>query len=189
MKTVSLCAVALLVAHLYATSKPIPRSYGRLTSSPLSAQRPLDWIDLGTEGSTLYLLADYDPSKRGAVELVISTMVGAQRVRLDIEADGKTHLWLYPRSVSGPAIDPSKKHKMLLKIVAHAKQADEIFVKFAEGKKIPAEPRSDAGWTLVNRTGSSNADLGVYQILGSQALRNVKIAHSYQKLVSSQKPK
>ncbi len=155
-RRLSVAVVAVFIPILAAASEPRPRpSDVRITSNLLAVRSP-DWIDLGEERSVLYLSADYVPTTPStAVELVLTTGRGAERLRLDVESSGSVHLWLYPRSVSGPAIDPTKKYRVLVRIVSHKDKADELFVRFSTADTLPTESETDADWTLINRTGSA----------------------------------
>ena len=184
MKTTIAGAAALLVPVLSLAGEPYRLPMHRLASTHF-APTPADWIDLGDENARLYLAADYTPrSPHGSTALRLSTNKGAERLRLDVQASGKTHLWLYPHSVSGPSIDPSKPHRVLVRIVSHRDTADEVFVKFAPGTALPAEPEDDTGWTLINRTGSSNANLASLTIEAGDGtnMSKVRLAASYAQL-------
>ncbi|MFT4589824.1 MAG: hypothetical protein ACI8QF_003946, partial [Limisphaerales bacterium] len=153
-----------------------------LTATICQAQ---DWIDLGDEGATLHLNAEYIPSNPPiAAELILATSSGQERCRLGIDAKGRTHLWLYQKTVEGPVIDPAKKQLLLLQINSHKNAPDEAFVKIRDPN---ADPKPDANWTLINREGRSDANLSRVLVRGANknAFQNIRVAVSFAALATA----
>jgi hypothetical protein len=153
-----------------------------LTATICQAQ---DWIDLGDEGATLHLNAEYIPSNPPiAAELILATSSGQERCRLGIDAKGRTHLWLYQKTVEGPVIDPAKKQLLLLQINSHKNAPDEAFVKIRDPN---ADPKPDANWTLINREGRSDANLSRVLVRGANknAFQNIRVAGSFAALATA----
>lgn len=158
-----------------------------LTASLLHAQ---DWIDLGDEGATLYLSAEYippiPPIPPASAELILATSSGQERCRISIDARGETQLWLYQKAVEGPVIDPGKERSLLLHIKSRKNAPDDVFVKFS-ASPLSAAPKPDASWTLINREGRSDANLSRVLVRGANkaAFRNIRIARSFAELAAS----
>jgi hypothetical protein len=112
-----------------------------------SAAQAKDWIDLGDEGATLHLSADYVPANPpAAAELILATSSGQERCRLGIDAKGKTHLWLYQKTVEGPVIDPTKKQLLLLQITSRKKARSPTQAGRSAIARAAATPTFPASW-------------------------------------------
>ncbi|WP_372717456.1 exo-alpha-sialidase, partial [Novipirellula sp.] len=130
-----------------------------------------DWIDLGDEGDQLYLAADFDVPERGKTfALSLATSGGDERVTIGIAADGRLSARLYEKIEYGPTLNQGESLSLLVRIASHAKQPDELFVQLGPAGKIPSEPTKLSDWTLVNREGSSRANLARIHVAADKTL-------------------
>lgn len=128
-------------------------------------QPPADWIDLGDEGKTLFVSAEVTVPQRGeTLELSVTTSSGQKRVTTGFDSAGRLLGRLYQDEMRGPVFDTGLKTTVLLKVISHRKQPDELHIRIGSGKD----------WTLVNRSGRSDANLARVFVSGDVA--NVKVA-------------
>ena len=120
-------------------------------------QPPSHWIDLGEEGRTLYVRADLVVPNRGdRASFSLATATGEQRVVIAVDEDGRLVGRLYLASVTGDQLEPGSHHSVLVRLVSHRDQPDELFVRLdPPGKR----PEFSDHWTLANINGSSAANL------------------------------
>lgn len=139
-------------------------------------QPPADWIDLGDEGKTLFVSAEVTVPQRGeTLELSVATSNGQKRVTVGIDSEGRLLGRLYQNEKIGPVFDAGLKTTVLLKIISHRKQPDELLIRMGKGKE----------WTLVNRDGRSDANLA--RVFVDGRIANVRVASRMDQL-SAAKP-
>ncbi|GAA5505117.1 exo-alpha-sialidase [Novipirellula caenicola] len=152
-----------------------------------------DWIDLGDEGGQLYLAADVRVPKRGdTFALSLATSGGEERVTIGIAADGMLSARLYEKIKTGPTLNQGESISLLVRIASHAKRPDELFVQIGPAGTIPSEPTKLSDWTLVNREGSSRANLARIHVAAdktSLASTRVRIASTASNLIDAKPTK
>tara|TARA_R110002096_G_scaffold114770_13_gene248872 strand:+ start:1998 stop:3638 length:1641 start_codon:yes stop_codon:yes gene_type:complete len=139
-------------------------------------QPPVDWIDLGNEGATLWAAADLlVPEVGERVSFALATARGEERVMIGIDAQGRLTAALYQKTVTGPKLEPGSRHTVLIRLHSHRENPDEVLVQLGVPGEIPAEP---ANWTLTNRKGRSDANLSkvVLHNNGDVGFGNVRVA-------------
>ncbi|MDF1814997.1 MAG: exo-alpha-sialidase [Verrucomicrobiales bacterium] len=120
-------------------------------------QPPVDWIDLGNEGATLWAAADLlVPEVGERSSFALATARGEERVMIGIDTQGRLTAELYKEIVTGPRLEPGSSHSLLIRVHSHREKPDELVVQLGSPGVVPAEPES---WTLTNRKGSSKANL------------------------------
>lgn len=158
-------------------------------SRGLAAIKPEEeWIDLGSEGSELFLSADFHPpEKAGHAELIFATEKDEERCRIGLSEKGRTSLWLFDHQTEGPAIDLAQAQSILLRIVSRKDAPDEVFLNVAIPTEAATVPQSEADWTLINRGGHSNADLRKIKVRGPEPspFRNIRVSRTLAGLASS----
>ena len=118
------------------------------------------WIDLGDEDRVMEVTAEVTVPKRGnTARFSLSTLAGEPRVTIGIDARGRPTARLYRREVVGRTLPAGEKRSMRLRLVSHRARPDELLLWIGPEGAVPGSVDSDDGWTLVNREGSSNADL------------------------------
>ena len=160
-------------------------------------QPPSHWIDLGNEGETLYAAVDLVVPQRGKnATFSIATSNGTERVVIGFNKAGQLTGQLYRATAAGPTLKPGSRHSLLLRVESHRGNPDNLSVKLGSHGEIPQLPASnsgeqgeDAGWTLVNRGGRSDANLSRFFLRGdgekAQGFSNVRIAPTYTGLATA----
>lgn len=148
---------------------------------PIPQQPPSHWIDLGDEGSTLYVTAELTvPAEGSQTALALATASGQQRVRLRIDRDGRLLAQLYQQTVTGPRLEFGRRHTVLIRLHSHRNRADEMHVLLGPAGTIPPEPER---WTLVNTQGSSAANLSrvicASETTNAAGFGNVRVAATH----------
>ncbi len=119
-----------------------------------------DWLDLGSEGESLFLSAEVTVPKRGqTAALGLATASNQKRVSIGINASGKLGAELFGHETLGPELKAEDKLALLARIVSHKSAPDEVFVAIGPAGSIPAEPDTADGWSLINNQGKSDANL------------------------------
>ena len=141
-----------------------------------SQQPPAHWIDLGDEGKTFFLSANVTVPERGqSVKLHLATASGARRVTTGFDSSGRLIGNLYQSNQTGPEHEPGNKISLLLKIISHQRKADELYLK-----------TNGEDWVLINRSGSSAANLALVVVEGDADLVDrVKVAPTEENLAAA----
>ena len=149
------------------------------------ASAAADWIDLGDEGSTLYLSAEITTPPRGkSLEIVLMTSSGMDRCSVGIDAAGHLRARMYQEEVQGKVIPASAKQSLLLKVVSHAQRPNEMFVHLSTAS-LDSEPTI---WTLSNPHGASAANLAKADLRTDSSpgsVTHVRIANHFADLAST----
>ena len=149
---------------------PADRSL-RLADLPTIAR-----VDLGDEGKTFFLSANVTVPERGqSVKLHLATASGARRVTTGFDSSGRLIGNLYQSNQTGPEHEPGNKISLLLKIISHQRKADELYLK-----------TNGEDWVLINRSGSSAANLALVVVEGDADLVDrVKVAPTEENLAAA----
>lgn len=143
-----------------------------------------DWMDLGNEGETLFVSAQLTVPTRGhRAALSLATAKGEARVTVSVDPTGRLSAELYPQEIQGPELKAGKAHALLIRLVSHKTQPDEMFVQVGPSGSIPEIPK-DGEWTLTNTQGNSQANLS-RAITHSDAFQEVRIATKYESLATA----
>ncbi|MEZ5384946.1 MAG: exo-alpha-sialidase [Prosthecobacter sp.] len=163
------------LSDMDAVQMPAKQLLAPFESKP--AANVTDWIDLGNEGETLYLVAELTVPKRGqTAKLGLGTSSGLERVVVGVDAAGILTARIQPGEAKGPELKEGETMSLLVRIVGHQTTPDELFVQTGPAGGIPAEPK-DGAWTLSNSKGNTQANLAVATTT-SQAFKNVRVASS-----------
>ncbi|GEM_PF-324475 len=148
------------------------------------------FLDLSKETETLYLGADLTVPPRGqSTSLSLATGPGEKRVSIGIDNAGRLTAYLYEHETAGETLEVGERLSLLARVVSHAGEPDEFFLKTGPAGAIPAEPSSEEAWTVVNRLGKSRAKLSRVILNGdkdSPAFTGVRIASSYAALTTAE---
>lgn len=140
-----------------------------------SPQQAAHWIDLGDEGDTLFISAPVTVPPRGqTASLSLATLSGEKRVTVGFDQDGRLLGQVYRAQKQGSSFPPGTKLNLLIKVISHRKQPDELFISTEEDS-----------WTLINREGSSAANLAKVIVSGTGFTKDVKVASTQEKLASA----
>lgn len=145
------------------------------------------WIDLGNEDSELYVAVDLKVPGRGeSAEFALATAVSEERVRIRVDERGEISAALVQSTVTGPQLAAGSLHTLLLKIVSHTNDPDQLFLQIEPRRGIPEQPKQ---WLLRNELGSSAADLSRAVIRGAGSsgtgFSAVRIADTYAALLQA----
>lgn len=170
---------------------PMPKSVELTPNLPpvkkTPQQAPLqsNWIDLGDEGKTLYMAADLIVPERGKPAFFsLATARNEERVVVGVDEKGRLAATVYGETKLGPALAPGDTYTMLIRLTSHRDKPDELCVQLGNEGKIPDEPQR---WTLMNRNGSSAANLSRLVKHDSQSLGEIRIASHRTGLESARK--
>lgn len=153
--------------------------------SPQQAPPQSNWIDLGDEGKTLYMAADLIVPERGKPAFFsLATARNEKRVVVGVDEKGRLAATVYGETKLGPALAPGDTYTMLIRLTSHRDKPDELCVQLGNEGKIPDEPQR---WTLMNRNGSSAANLSRLVKHDSQSLGEIRIASHRTGLESARK--
>lgn len=119
-----------------------------------------EWLDLGSEGESLFLSAEVTVPRRGQIAtLSLATSSNQKRVSIGINTSGRLGADLFGHETLGPELNAGDKLALLARIVSHGGAPDELFIKTGPAGSIPKEPVTPEGWTLLNNLGKSDANL------------------------------
>ncbi len=168
---------AIVMPASVALDRPLPS----ITEPPAEVS---DWIDLGNEGETLYLSAEFTVPTRGqASAICLATRSGEARACLGIDAEGHLTSRLHQHEAIGPILNAGDELAVLVCLQSHKTKPDEMRVHIGKAGTLPDEPK-EGQWTLLNREGRSDANLA--RILPVKtAWRKVRVATTYAALASS----
>ncbi|MCG8599777.1 MAG: exo-alpha-sialidase [Verrucomicrobiales bacterium] len=151
--------------------------------SPQQAPPQSNWIDLGDEGKTLYMAADLIVPERGKRAFFsLATARNEERVVVGVDEKGRLAATVYGETQVGPALAPGDTYTMLIRLTSHREKPDELCVQLGDEGKIPDEPQR---WTLMNRNGSSAANLSRVVKHNPKSVGTVRIAPSWTGLESA----
>ena len=120
-------------------------------------QPPPHWIDLGDEGKTLFVSAEVIVPRRGdKLELSVATSSGQKRVTVAFDSQGRLRGRLYQKEKLGPVFGAGLKTTVLLKVISHRKEPDELHIRVGGGDE----------WSMINRAGKSDANLARVMVEG-----------------------
>ena len=142
------------------------------------------WIDLGDEGKTLYVAADFVvPEVGGRAALSLATATGEKRVVVGVDSKGRITLQLYKESVTGRKLNPGTHYTVLIRLESHRSKTDELSVHlFPQGESL-TEPNE---WMSSNTKGSSNANLSLItrhdDAVQSAGFQNARVGESLDSL-------
>ena len=141
-----------------------------------SQQPPSHWIDLGDEGRTLFAAVELSVPPRGtAAHVHLATSAGAKRVTVGFDAAGKLVGWLYQAMEQGEVYESGQSLRILIRLTSHHRKPDELHVRTGAN-----------GWALVNRQGSSAANLAQVVVDGPTGfVRQVKVAKTEKGLATA----
>lgn len=146
----------------------------RLSTTKEASVADTPWIDLGDEGKVLYVGARMQtPAADGQPRfLTLATTGGAIRASAGVNETGHYSLWLYDHAVVGDICEPGSDVMLVLKIMGHSRQPDQVHLKVLTSATDLPE-REPTQWTLSNGGGSSDADLARIVIVPPEAVNAV----------------
>lgn len=135
-----------------------------------------DWIDLGDEGSHLWIVADIQlPNAPVSTGLMFSTFDGQARFSFGINSQRKSRVWVYDhheQSNEVVGIAPGESARVVIHITTHSSENDRVQLKvLGVDDELPL--LAPAHWDLTNEGGQTSANLSRLEASSDRAAERV----------------